>query len=60
MSFTVTVKVPLELFPWASFAVTVTVVVPTGKVEPETGLFVTVTPGQLSETVGVKVTTAPH
>ena len=41
-------------------AVTVTVVVPTGKKDPEAGLETIVVPGQLSVAVGVKVTTAPH
>src|SRR5438067_1070915 len=60
VSFTVTVKVSVELLPWASVAVTVTVVTPTGKVAPEAGLLASVTPGQLSVAVGVKVTAAPH
>ncbi len=39
----------------------VTVVVPTGKVDPEAGVLVTVpTPGQLSVTDVVKLTTAPQ
>ena len=38
----------------------VTVVVPFGKVEPEAGLHTKVAPGQLSLTVGLKVTTALH
>lgn len=52
-SATVTVKLVVELFPAASVAVTVTVVVPTGKVEPLAGLATTVTsPEQLSVDVG--------
>lgn len=42
----------------ASFAIHVTVVVPFGKTDPEGGLQVTVTPGQLSVAVAVNVTTA--
>ena len=44
----------------ASFAVQVTVVVPTGKQVPEGGLQVNVAPGQLSFTVGEKAATAQH
>jgi hypothetical protein len=51
-SFTVTVKEQLAVLPAPSVAVQVTVVVPFGKVEPEGGLQVTVTPGQLSVGVG--------
>lgn len=46
--------------PLASVAVEVTVVVPLGKKLPDAGTDVTVTPGQLSETVGANVTVAPH
>src|SRR5712672_638999 len=61
VSVTVTAKDFVVLFACASVAVTVTVVVPTGKTEPEAGLLVMVTvPGQLSVAVGVKVATAPH
>jgi hypothetical protein len=42
----------VELPVW-SVAVQLTVVVPTGKVEPEGGEQVTTTPGQLSEPVAV-------
>ncbi len=60
-SFTVTVKVQVAVLPAASVAVAVTVVVPTGNVLPDDGTLTTVTPGQLSETVGAGyVTTAPH
>ena len=41
------------MFIAASFAVQVTVVVPTGKQNPEMGAQVTIAPGQLSEAVGV-------
>nr|WP_252285716.1 hypothetical protein [Priestia megaterium] len=47
-----TVKEHVEVFPAASVAVQVTVVVPTGKKEPEAGVHIAVTPGQLSEAVG--------
>lgn len=56
---TVTVNEQVAVLPEASVAVQVTVVVPTGKVEPEGGTHTVVTPGQLSEAVGGgKVTTA--
>ena len=57
-----TVKLQVAMLPEASVAVQVTVVVPTGKVWPDvtTWLFwflqTTVTPGQLSEAVTVKLT----
>ena len=58
---TVKVQVALGLFGLASIAVQVTVVVPTGKNEPEGGEQLVVAPGQLSEAVGGgKLTTAPH
>ena len=60
MSTTVTVKEQLAVLPEASVAVPVTVVVPFGKVEPEAGLATTVTPGQLSAAVTLKLTTAEH
>jgi len=44
----------------ASVAWQVTVVVPTGKNEPEAGVHATDTPGQLSAVVATKFTTAPH
>jgi len=58
---TLTVNVHTEVLFAASVAVQVTVVVPTGKVDPLGGLQATVTvPGQLSVPVGVEyVTTAP-
>ncbi|MDN4594488.1 hypothetical protein NWF35_11350, partial [Polycladomyces subterraneus] len=52
VSCTVTVKAQLSVFPVPSDAVQVTVVVPTGKKEPEGGEQVTVTPGQLEVGVG--------
>ena len=54
MSFTVTVKVELAVFPAASVAVQVTRVDPTGKVLPEAGLHTTLTPGQLSIAAGAE------
>lgn len=60
MSFTVTVNIQLDVLPLASIAVAVTVVVPTGKVDPDGGLATTDTPGQLSEAITVKFTTAEH
>jgi hypothetical protein len=51
---TVNVQVPSGLFAETSLAVHVTVVVPTGNVDPEAGTQLTVTtPGQLSVPVGV-------
>jgi len=60
VSFTVTVNVQVAVLPTASVAVDVTVVVPTGKKLPDAGVLTTVTPGQLSLAVTLKVTTAPH
>jgi hypothetical protein len=48
LSSTVTVKAPVIGFPDVSVAITVTVVIPIGKADPEGGLLPTVTPGQLS------------
>ena len=55
VSFTVTVNVHVVsgLFGDASVAVHVTVVVPTGNVEPDAGEHTTVAPGQLSVAVGI-------
>ena len=53
VSVTVTVKLQLAVLPEASVAVQLTVVVPTGKVEPDAGVQDTVTPGQLSVAVVV-------
>ena len=50
---TVTVKVQLAVFALASVAVQVTVVVPTGNVEPLAGVQLAVAPEQLSPGVGV-------
>src|SRR5881397_2365513 len=60
VSLTVTVKTQLSVFPEASVAVQVTAVVPFGKLEPESGVEVKVTPGQLSLAVALKLTTAEH
>ena len=57
---TVTVKAHVAVLPFASVAVLVTVVVPTGKANPLEGTLVTVAPGQLSVTVTVKVTLLLH
>src|ERR1700730_1180608 len=54
-----TVKLQLALLPEASVAVQVTVVAPTGKVDPEGGTKTTVTPGHLSDAVTVKLPDAP-
>ncbi len=52
-SLTVTVKLQLETLPELSVAVQVTVVVPTGKIDPGCGLQTTVGLGsQLSKTTG--------
>jgi hypothetical protein len=54
VSLTVTVKVHMPTLPAASVAEQVTVVVPTGKAEPDAGEQVTApTPGQLSVAGGV-------
>jgi len=55
---TVTEKLQLAVRPAASVAVQVTVVVPAGRTDPLGGLQTTVTPGQLSEAVGVGKVTA--
>ena len=60
VSLTVTVNEQLLELPAASVAVTVTVVVPLGKTEPDGGLLTMVTSEQLSVAVGVKFTTAEH
>ena len=49
----VTVKVQVAVFAEASVAVQVTVVVPTGNVDPLAGRHAAVAPGQLSLGVGV-------
>jgi hypothetical protein len=48
-----TVKLQVAVLLAASFAVHVTVVTPSGNVEPDGGLHTVVTPGQLSLAVGV-------
>src|SRR5260221_7583559 len=60
MSFTMTLKLQLAVFPAASVAVQVTVFVPVPKLEPLVGTQATVTPGQLSVAVAAKFTTGPH
>lgn len=61
VSLTVTVKVHGDdILPEASVAVQLTVVVPTGNVDPDAGVHTTVAPGQLSSDVAVKLTTAEH
>src|SRR5262249_15523859 len=55
---TVTVKLPDTELSAASRAVQVTVVVPIGNTEPEATEVEYVTPGQLSNTVGAKLTRA--
>ncbi len=55
-SNTVAVKLQLDVLPDASVAVQLTVVVPTGKQVPVGGTQATVTPGQLSLAVAVKLT----
>jgi len=55
---TVTVKAHVAVLFELSVAVQVTVLVPTGKQVPDGGRHPTVTPGQLSLAVGVKLTTA--
>ena len=54
----VMVNEQVAVLPDASVAVFITVVVPFGNTEPEGGLLTTVTPGQLSLAVTIKVTTA--
>lgn len=58
LAVTVTAKLHVETLPAASVAVQVTVVVPTGKAEPDGGWQTTLTPGQLSVALTVKVTVA--
>src|SRR5438105_3749147 len=59
-SLTVTVKLQLRELPAASVAVATTVVVPTGKTEPDAGLLTTVGTEQLSLAVTEKLTEAEH
>ena len=60
VSTSVTVKEQLAVLPEPSVATAVTVVVPLEKVEPDGGFATTVTPGQLSLAVTVKLTNAEH
>src|SRR5512143_3205300 len=60
MSTTVTLKPHCALFPLASVAVQVTGVTPLSNEDPEGGAQAYAAPGQLSATVAVKFTTAPH
>ena len=57
-SITVTVKVPVRVLPTASVAVLVTIVVPSGNVEPDGGLDETVAGEQSSLARTLKLTTA--
>ena len=59
LSFTVTVKVHVAIFPAASVAVDVTIVLPVWKNVPEAGEVDTVEE-QLSDEVTLKFTIAPH
>ena len=55
---TSTLNVQVAVFPAASVATAVTVVLPGGNAEPDGGVVATVTPGQLSEAIGTgKLTT---
>src|SRR5881409_959808 len=56
VSFTVTVKLQVALFPWPSLALQVTVVGPRAKLLPLAGVQVTVAVPQLSVAVAAKVT----
>jgi hypothetical protein len=53
VSLTVTVNVQVAVFIAASVVVHVTVVVPTGKVDPDAGEHTVDAPGQLSTAAGV-------
>ena len=57
-STTVTWKLQVALLPEVSVAVQLTVVVPIGKIEPDGGTQLVMTPGVLSVAVTMKVTTA--
>ena len=57
---TVTVNPPLALLPWASVAVQLTDVEPTGKAEPDAGAQIgVIDPSTRSEAVAVNVTGVP-
>ena len=60
MSLTVTVKLQVLELPAASVAIACTVVVPTGKLEPDRWSVVTVGTEQLSVAVTVKLAGAAH
>jgi hypothetical protein len=60
VSLMVTVNMQLAVKFTASVAVQDTVVVPLGKLEPDGGVQTKLSPGQLSVTVGAKVTTVAH
>jgi hypothetical protein len=60
VSFTVSVKSHVAVLLELSVAVQVTVVVPFGKADPLAGEHISLTPGQLSVPVAVKVRTALH
>src|SRR5215831_1775612 len=60
MSLTVTVKLQVLELPAASVAIACTVVVPTGKLEPDRWSVLTVGTEQLSVAVTVKLTGAAH
>ncbi len=61
MSTTVTVKLPVDVLPAVSVAEQFTVVVPSGKIEPEGGEQVTGSvPSTTSVAVAAKVTAAPE
>src|SRR5204862_36871 len=57
-SLTVTVKAQVVVLPLASMAVQLTVVVPSGNIEPLAGLQLMLEPGQLSLALAAKVTCA--
>src|SRR6267143_5103369 len=57
---TVTLKLQVAVLADASVAVQVTVVVPTGKHDPDAGLHTLVTPGQLSLAAGGAKVTVTH
>jgi hypothetical protein len=60
LSRTVTVKAQVSVFPEASVAVQVTVVVPRPNAVPLAGSQATLTPGQLSDAAASKLTAAVH
>src|SRR6266850_6433421 len=60
VSVTVTVKLQFELLPDASVAVHTTLVVPFGKLNPDTGTHSTEPPAQLSVKLATKLTLLEH